>query len=105
MIETVCTNIRKHTSCPVGYIAWHEWAEKKGRRHKQIMCPKCDLYVIWIRREKREPDYGKLGQTVIETIIQCRSIYLFKRSRGTSASDARLQEVLGARIAVSMPLI
>ena len=53
-----CPNILKHTKSPDGYIQWHMWAEKKSRRHKQIKCPYCGLYVIWVRRKKDEPDFG-----------------------------------------------
>ena len=32
---------------PTGYLAWHEWAEKKARTHRQTRCPGCGLYKIW----------------------------------------------------------
>lgn len=53
-----CPNVKNHTSCPAGYIEWHEWAQDKSRRHKQIICPGCGLFAIWIRRDKDEPDFG-----------------------------------------------
>ena len=53
-----CPNARNHTSCPKCYIQWHEWAKKKGKRHKQVRCHDCGLYRIWKRRAKDEPDYG-----------------------------------------------
>ena len=53
-----CPNVTNHTTSPDGYNQWHLWAEKKFRRHKQVKCPTCGLYVIWIRRGKNEPDYG-----------------------------------------------
>lgn len=43
---------RRHTKCPDGYIAWHEWAEKKMVRHEQTICPTCGLYAIWKRKKK-----------------------------------------------------
>jgi len=41
-----------HTICPEGYIAWHEWAEKKSKTHTQIQCPECKLLAIWKRKVK-----------------------------------------------------
>ena len=44
-----CT--KKHTKQPTEYIAWHDWAEKKSKRHTQVQCPDCGLWVIWKRRK------------------------------------------------------
>lgn len=41
----------KHTPCPEGYREWHEWAERKLRTHRQIRCPNCGLWAIWVRRK------------------------------------------------------
>lgn len=35
---------------PSGYLAWHEWAERKDRTHEQTQCPKCGLWVFWRKR-------------------------------------------------------
>ena len=47
---SVCPKSRLHTRCPSGYVAWHEWAEKKSRRHVQTRCPGCGRWVIWKRK-------------------------------------------------------
>lgn len=52
-----CPDLEKHTVCPVGYLHWHEWAEKKARTHNQSQCPTCGYWAIWKpkkRRAKRE---------------------------------------------------
>lgn len=41
---------KDHTPCPEGYIAWHEWAEKKSKTHKQVKCEGCGLFKIWIKK-------------------------------------------------------
>lgn len=41
----------KHTTCPDGYVEWHEWAEKKARRHVQVQCQTCGKWAIWKREE------------------------------------------------------
>jgi hypothetical protein len=46
-----CTRAHLHTRCPSGYLAWHEWAEKKSRRHYQVKCPGCGRFAIWKRKE------------------------------------------------------
>lgn len=46
-LVTVCRNVSAHTPCPTSYLAWHEWAEKMNKTHRQALCPDCDLYMIW----------------------------------------------------------
>lgn len=50
-----CPNRKQHTKQPDGYLAWHEWAEKKARTHSQRVCPGCGFYTIWT---KKEADHG-----------------------------------------------
>lgn len=39
-----------HTYGPTGYLAWHEWAEKMSKTHRQLRCSGCGLWMIWIPR-------------------------------------------------------
>jgi hypothetical protein len=36
-----------HTPAPLGYLAWHAWAERQARTHRQRRCPDCGLWAIW----------------------------------------------------------
>ena len=33
------------------YVAWHEWARKRDKTHRQVKCPECGLFSIWIKRK------------------------------------------------------
>lgn len=46
----LCPNRKQHTPHPEGYLAHAAWAEKKLKTHKQIKCPGCGLWAIWVRR-------------------------------------------------------
>lgn len=41
-----------HAEHPTGYVAFQEWAESMGKTHKQIQCPVCGLYAVWVKREE-----------------------------------------------------
>ncbi len=43
----------KHTPSPEGYIQWHAWAEKKSKTHRQIRCPVCGLWAIWVPKKRK----------------------------------------------------
>src|SRR4051812_19375439 len=48
-----CPRARElHTPCPTGYMAWHEWAAEKSKTHKQVRCPECDLFAIWVPKRR-----------------------------------------------------
>jgi hypothetical protein len=53
-----CPNRRRHTRCPEGYLAWHEWAERKARTHAQERCEGCGRWAIWRRRPLTAPVEG-----------------------------------------------
>ena len=40
----------RHTKCPSDYVSWHLWADKKAKTHKQLRCPGCGLWKLWVRR-------------------------------------------------------
>lgn len=42
-----------HTPQPTGYREWHSWAKKKIKTHKQVKCPYCGLWSIWIIDTKK----------------------------------------------------
>lgn len=52
-----CPKVGTHTKSPSGYGQWDVWAAKKSKRHKQIRCPECGYFAIWVRLKKDEPDY------------------------------------------------
>lgn len=42
-----CPNVAAHTLQPVGYLAWHAWADRMSKTHRQLRCPGCDSLTIW----------------------------------------------------------
>lgn len=50
--KDTCPDRAKHTRCPSGYLAWHEWSARKYRTHYQVQCPTCGLWAIYRKREK-----------------------------------------------------
>jgi hypothetical protein len=50
MTDKRCPNQDQHTPHPTGQLAHAEWAERKLETHKQVKCPGCGLYAIWIPR-------------------------------------------------------
>lgn len=51
----------RHTKSPTGYVAWHEWAEKKAKTHEQERCPNCGLWAVWVKRSQRPADEDRAG--------------------------------------------
>jgi len=45
--------LSSHTPCPEGYLAWHEWAEKKAKTHRQVKCKGCGLYALWVPKARK----------------------------------------------------
>lgn len=49
-----CPDADQHTKAPEGlsYLGWFKWADKMGKTHKQIRCPGCRLYKIWVPKDR-----------------------------------------------------
>ncbi len=45
-----CPNNAEHTPSPRGYLPWHEWAEAMSKTHRQVRCPGCGLWKVWVAR-------------------------------------------------------
>lgn len=52
----------KHTPCPKSYLGWHDWAAHKAKTHRQIKCPTCGFYAVWVPRQKPHPFDAKTAQ-------------------------------------------
>jgi hypothetical protein len=48
-----CPNAAEHTKAPEGYLAWHDWAERKSKTHRQRRCKGCGRLAIWEPKKKR----------------------------------------------------
>lgn len=48
-----CPNRAAHTYAPRAYTAWHHWASRMNRTHRQIRCEGCGRFRIWIPRTPR----------------------------------------------------
>lgn len=47
-MKAPCAQGEGHTPSPEGYLAWHEWAAEKAKTHRQVRCPECGLWAIWV---------------------------------------------------------
>lgn len=52
-VQMDCPEKKRHTPSPFGYIAKHEWAEKKMKTHVQERCPGCGLYKVWRKKSEK----------------------------------------------------
>lgn len=50
---TTCPNVKDHTPSPEGYMPWMDWAERMAKTHKQVKCPGCGLWAVWIKKPTR----------------------------------------------------
>jgi hypothetical protein len=45
-----------HTPSPVGpydQLQWYAWAEHMSKTHRQVRCPMCGLFAVWVLKKKR----------------------------------------------------
>lgn len=50
-----CPERERHTPEPMhesDYMGWHAWARRMSKTHKQLRCPKCGLFAIWVSRSR-----------------------------------------------------
>jgi hypothetical protein len=45
-----CPNAKKHTRSPLTYLARYSWAQDMMKGHRQLRCPGCGLYKIWVSK-------------------------------------------------------
>lgn len=45
-----CARRELHTPAPTGYLQWCEWARSMQSTHRQVRCPGCGLYMVWVPR-------------------------------------------------------
>lgn len=52
--EQTCKNRANHTPVPEGYIQWDAWATRMSKMHRQIRCPECGLWAIWVKEGEED---------------------------------------------------
>lgn len=40
-----------HTPTPEGYASWFEWCEIASKKHRQVRCPRCGKFEIWLPKK------------------------------------------------------
>lgn len=103
-VET-CPSRSKHTPCPSGYIAWHEWAEAKEKTHEQTQCPTCGFWAIWKRRRRAARDPAAVVREALHPLDVrpvCRSCSAAHEA--LAALEQQLQQAQGDTSALSVQL-
>ena len=55
-----------HTPCPSEKNEWMKWSNEMLLTHKQIQCPSCLMYSIWVKKIECEYIRNKLRMIVRE---------------------------------------
>ena len=45
-----CPNYENHEPMPIGYVEFHEYGKKLNKTHKNVKCPGCGKYRLWVER-------------------------------------------------------
>lgn len=53
-----CPNKAAHEPMPDDYAAIAGWMHVKSRTHRQVQCPSCGKYLIWVPREDVRGETG-----------------------------------------------
>lgn len=73
-----CPNEAQHTPAPSDYLGWHAWARKMGKTHRQVRCPSCGLWAIWV--EKFKPSRRVLAKRLKKARAKIEKLRLELRS-------------------------
>lgn len=49
-----CPNAAEHTEAPSGYLDYQAWATAMEKTHRQRKCAGCNLWAIWLPKEKQD---------------------------------------------------
>jgi hypothetical protein len=50
---TICAG---HTpDQPSGYREWHAWAARMSKTHRQVRCPACGRFEVWVPKQAKRP--------------------------------------------------
>lgn len=79
-----------HTEHPTGYVAYHDWAEKKAKTHTQMVCPACGLWAIWVANKESKMIPAILHH-LEEAIKEAKAL---PKTRESSLVITKLEEAL-----------
>jgi hypothetical protein len=49
-----CATECRHTAVPDLYHEWQEWCEVASKTHRQVRCPACSLWAIWMPKAEAD---------------------------------------------------
>ena len=70
--EPVCPDQAGHTPSPDGYVDWHEWATRMAVAHRQVRCPGCGRFEVWVKRAGSEPDPEQRERFLVSALVSIR---------------------------------
>lgn len=51
-LEPYCSKRHLNPPQPIGYVAWHNWAEEFSKKHTCLQCEECGLWHLWVKKAK-----------------------------------------------------